>query len=1573
MEIVATACGIRQTLGFNPECMENNRSSRTGSFKQRVTVRDGEINDVFESCDRLKSLSCLDRLRNFSSSNLDENQREDVGVCCDVTNGDSDGGFVSHDEADIASISSFASASSFSSEILNGWLNEEEFDSRQDSLLENEKMEQTGELDNTKNVTAEVSNVTENSVKSACVKESEVKMHTQHKSDVQRKVTESKLSPLVTRGTGLKTQRDVFWSTEPELRSTVDFRKVLPDLLKFNIFSAEQKSRYGDFKGKFSSLILQAVGERIDQDESVLGPFLLALRPHYPAVVDKIHQRVFCEVHSQRPKPGSLQNENCDTGGEGFQKTRGFPKHQRRYNFDHQGSPYARRQFTVNSSRDPDHMINLHKNYLPHPATSRYFSKDTLKHSAIPNNNTTAPQIKPSLTTLTTPNQHTRLGLKANNTKKLSSTNDARAHSSPKKNAKNKKELPSMKTNDKLVESKKTLNHKTVADHSLQPVIVEPEQFNQPADQADKTVDTKDGETKLPEEDLSKTDQPEANEDQQPSCLDETPTKTLPEVVDTSVKNDQEEKGTTDKSTEPIKRSSHVKRATSFQEHRTGQSATGVDKITPENKIKRSRLLKNYFHEKQDGKPRTRSLSFSSHPEKSQKTKNSPTADEIIQSKLEQLSMGTEASQTDKDDPDAVLTELVKRCVVSARSGWLIRRFPSVSDRRNKLLTLLANLPECDVAEVKENCPITIEFVKRNCRVEKTTKTEKEEESPPKENNDVIMTSATAKPNLESTSPMQNQCEIQGTESKNMLEVEAEVEATTTTTTDLCGAKQLRGANSDLNRDIDCDITLEEARQAEENERERIRVGEIEAFSLGVSPEEKVGPPTESFSNLNCTQQNNITAIDQQSLTEAVQDSTENFPKQQAKELSTGDNLKEIKAANSGEKLKKKSGTFVSHVLFPISKRKNAEIRKKSEVGKLAVPVKVTQSAITEKQKDCPGNFFSEINSEMPPVLSVVPSQKIDLIHGHCMEPIHFDRRSPSPLTTILTNGGNISPPSSKKKGARVSFSQLPPVEIELEPQNSDWDSKSNSHSTNVTSLVTDSVVTLTVKSEPVVQEQTPTKPVIVTKKTKKKPVNHSINEIDQINELLMDILEEIEADNISLNHCLDNLVRDGLMSEDVALSVSPNFVEFQTRSASPTLVDEYQSDVEKERGVEKLLDVLTNLGLEKLQRCRNCVLGRLCQLARYEDFESAQKAAAAASDSSPELSASRKTYEKPEIVNFPVVNSPPRALTTGRVPSTEDSELSATESDDDFYSLRHQIGRQRHDVITNPTIEEEDDDNDFSVETNKRLDQNHNVLGPREIVDVKAAMPTLIDNCVIAPRHAWLILGAGDEHDQKAKLKQFLRLADQAKLQSLYSNPQFSWIKTLMEDDNIVEAVSNPRLSFLKARERFQKPASKLGRSSSLRASDLHGGNAPNFSDVADLVEKHAAAREEQEKRLSPPLDALLKGRGASLRRTQSVNMNTGANLRENRNTDNETDENLSSWCRSKQLSQQITDALSQNGYQGVGDLRGITESEIEQLSGLGWIEKAKLWVAVENLRLDEFYQKTHSGLADIMKILDK
>lgn len=71
-----------------------------------------------------------------------------------------------------------------------------------------------------------------------------------------------------------------------------------------------------------------------------------------------------------------------------------------------------------------------------------------------------------------------------------------------------------------------------------------------------------------------------------------------------------------------------------------------------------------------------------------------------------------------------------------------------------------------------------------------------------------------------------------------------------------------------------------------------------------------------------------------------------------------------------------------------------------------------------------------------------------------------------------------------------------------------------------------------------------------------------------------------------------------------------------------------------------------------------------------------------------------------------------------------------------------------------------------------------------------------------------------------------------------------------------------------------------------------------------------------------------------------------------------------ITEWCQASDLNPEIATVLNNCGFTNLSHLYNITEDTIEDLPSLSWLLKAKLWVAIENQRLSEFYESSQDSL---------
>ena len=114
-------------------------------------------------------------------------------------------------------------------------------------------------------------------------------------------------------------QKIVFRSMDRHIATTINFSQLLPDLLRLQFFTNEQLTQNNNFHDSTSSVIVQALGERINTHRPIFPLLLVTLRRVNSSLVDEIHHQVsaqmskscvtYQQVSSQIPKP-------CVTSGQ---------------------------------------------------------------------------------------------------------------------------------------------------------------------------------------------------------------------------------------------------------------------------------------------------------------------------------------------------------------------------------------------------------------------------------------------------------------------------------------------------------------------------------------------------------------------------------------------------------------------------------------------------------------------------------------------------------------------------------------------------------------------------------------------------------------------------------------------------------------------------------------------------------------------------------------------------------------------------------------------------------------------------------------------------------------------------------------------------------------------------------------------------------------------------------------------------------------------------------------------------------------------------------------------------------
>lgn len=318
----------------------------------------------------------------------------------------------------------------------------------------------------------------------------------------------------------------------------------------------------------------------------------------------------------------------------------------------------------------------------------------------------------------------------------------------------------------------------------------------------------------------------------------------------------------------------------------------------------------------------------------------------------------------------------------------------------------------------------------------------------------------------------------------------------------------------------------------------------------------------------------------------------------------------------------------------------------------------------------------------------------------------------------------------SRKSKPRVSFSILPPTRITFE---SDSDSSDGEVLRNV-SFNSRVSQFLTEKDRQRSLKYHQGSATMMTDTTQK------VNEFDRANEMLMDIIEEIEADNISVDGFLRDAIALNLITVENARNVLDDF-ELENKSekdlnnnfSSSNPVDNLAKSVFEQSitPTNKLLDLLSTLKNKDLTKCCKYTLGKLCQLTSFEDYEAVQKLAQK-QFSHTVLSRTQSdedsiTSEIPDDSSF----TDPAGISCSSSDTFDDS--SGLGSEIDFY-------------------------NDTKLNSTLQFKQNENYK--TSAAAVKQALPTLIEGGVLKPIQVWGIIGSKDNEELLKKFSYEISLS---------------------------------------------------------------------------------------------------------------------------------------------------------------------------------------------------------------------
>lgn len=307
----------------------------------------------------------------------------------------------------------------------------------------------------------------------------------------------------------------------------------------------------------------------------------------------------------------------------------------------------------------------------------------------------------------------------------------------------------------------------------------------------------------------------------------------------------------------------------------------------------------------------------------------------------------------------------------------------------------------------------------------------------------------------------------------------------------------------------------------------------------------------------------------------------------------------------------------------------------------------------------------------------------------------------------------------ARKVIPRVSFSLLPPIQITFFESDSDssdeWEIRKATFNSRVSQFFYENDrERCSLKYHQCMSNQETTVGATDT------PEN--VNELDCANEMLMDIMEEIEADNISVDGCLRDAITLNLINLQDARNVLDDFdVEIakdvnNNFSSSKSVGDMKENDYEQsDTPTDKLIDLLSTFKTADLTKCCRHTLGKLCQLTSFEDYETVQK-----------------QFSHTLI---------------SRITSDEDSTTSEI-LDDSSVTDPTEISSSSTDTLDDSSGIGSEIDFQCGTNLNSTLEPKQNANRNSTIAAVKQALPALIDGGVLKPIQVWGIIGSKDDEE---------------------------------------------------------------------------------------------------------------------------------------------------------------------------------------------------------------------------------
>nr|XP_039256768.1 uncharacterized protein LOC120333414 [Styela clava] len=518
-----------------------------------------------------------------------------------------------------------------------------------------------------------------------------------------------------------------------------------------------------------------------------------------------------------------------------------------------------------------------------------------------------------------------------------------------------------------------------------------------------------------------------------------------------------------------------------------------------------------------------------------------------------------------------------------------------------------------------------------------------------------------------------------------------------------------------------------------------------------------------------------------------------------------------------------------------------------------------------------------------------------------------------------------------RKLKGRVSFSSRPPIKIEFDSDATEY---------NASPIPKEQLFTY--KCEQFRNEKKESRCYTKNKdhllvEIPKKVERDCSNDLDSVNEMLMDILEEIEVENITIEDCLRDAVYLQILEEEDAKDVIPTFTvekynftyENDNNNNNKASIN---SDKESENStqIDKLLDIFSALPTKDLAKCCKYTLGKLCQLTSYEDYEHIQKIAASVCESfrdSPvpsivsEISHERSRNWSNDSYDgsfFTDSSNDTNYLSSG---SSENFEYLSSESERDF-----KIDAKCLEIP-----------NEHSVNT------------------VKDILPVLVEEGILQPRQVWGILELPDQNEMlKRLIKEMSNSTGSAKLEKVVNTFSFPNIKNIIACSRISEDSDSSTNDSDYGSNSSENETSSCGKTNSKKTSLSNLKVSKRFGlNKTKTTRPFTISSEWKQRERNNPITSTPE-------KTEEII------ITKHEHGCPET------WCHVNNLLASTASVLRHHGYLTEEEISNITELDMNKFSELSWPEKVKLWIAIEGLKLDKMYIECRRKLTSYSKTFE-